>query len=105
MIVYDDLEPSDKVKVYDRGVSVGGDAESVYRTLVSYRTGDMWAPHLDLTEALRTECRHFVLCIEKGLTPATGGAAGLEVVRVMEAASLSMKSRGRPVKLVREAQS
>ena len=102
MIVYDDLETSDKVKVYDTGVSVDGDAESVYRMLVSYRTGDMWAPRVDLTEALQTECRHFALCIEKGLTPETDGAAGLEVVRVLEAASLSMKDRGRPVKLVRD---
>jgi predicted dehydrogenase len=99
MIVYDDLEPSDKVKVYDKGVSVGSDAESLYSMLVSYRTGDMWAPRLDLTEALRTECRHFVSCIEQGLTPETDGAAGLQVVRVLEAASLSMKDRGRPVRL------
>jgi predicted dehydrogenase len=102
MIVYDDLETSDKVKVYDKGVSVDGDAESVYRMLVSYRTGDMWAPRVDLTEALQTECRHFALCIEQGLTPDTDGAVGLEVVRVLEAASLSMKERGRPVKLVRD---
>jgi predicted dehydrogenase len=99
MIVYDDLEPSDKVKVYDKGVSIGSDAESVYSMLVSYRTGDMWAPRLDLTEALRTECRHFVSCIEQGLTPETDGAAGLQVIRVLEAASLSMKDRGRPVRL------
>jgi predicted dehydrogenase len=101
MIVYDDLETSDKVKVYDKGITVGGDAESVYRLLVSYRTGDMWAPRLDLTEALHTECRHFAHCIDQGQTPDTGGAAGLEVVRVLEAATLSMKERGRPVKIVR----
>ena len=103
MIVYDDLETSDKVKVYDKGVSMDGDAESIYRLRMSYRTGDMWAPRLDLTEALQAECRHFANCIEGGLTPDTDGTAGLEVVRVLEAASLSMKDRGRPVKLVRDA--
>ena len=104
MIVYDDLESSDKVKVYDRGVSINDDPdrESVYRMLVSYRTGDMWAPKLDLTEALRTECGHFADCIQNGDTPTTDGAAGLEVVRVLEAASRSMQERGRPVKLVRD---
>ena len=103
MILYDDIEPSDKVKVYDKGVSMGGDAESMYRMLVSYRTGDMWAPRLDLTEALRIECSHFVECIERTLTPETDGVAGLEVVRVLEAASRSMKERGRPVSLRQEA--
>ena len=99
MIVYDDLEPSEKVKVYDRGVDVSrSDKENLYRMLVSYRTGDMWAPNLDLTEALRTESQHFVDCIERGATPITGGAAGLEVVRVLEAVSRSMRERGRPAK-------
>jgi len=97
MIVYDDLEPSDKIKVYDRGIEVSN-REQIYSMLVSYRTGDMWAPNLDLTEALQTECRHFVDCIQHGTTPLTGGEAGLEVVRVLEAASRSMKDRGRPVK-------
>ncbi len=97
MIVYDDLEPSEKIKVYDRGVEVSSDKENLYRMLVSYRTGDMWAPNLDGTEALRSECEHFVDCIEHGTTPITGGAEGLEVVRVLEAVSRSMKERGRPV--------
>ena len=98
MIVYDDLEPSDKIKVYDRGVEVSNDTEQIYNMLVSYRTGDMWAPNLDLTEALRTECLHFADCVEKGVTPITGGEAGLEVVRVLEAVSRSIKDRGRPAK-------
>ena len=57
-------ETSDKIKVYDKGVSMDGDAESIYRMRMSYRTGDMWAPRLDLTEALQAECRHFANCIE-----------------------------------------
>ena len=70
MIVYDDLEPSEKIKVYDKGISRNNGSESVYQMLISYRTGDMWAPHLDTTEALRAELRHFVRCIEHGQPPA-----------------------------------
>ena len=65
MIVYDDLEPSEKVKVYDKGVKIKTDAKSIYKMLVNYRTGDAWIPQIDITEALRTETRHFVECIEK----------------------------------------
>src|SRR4029077_8672614 len=66
MIVYDDLEPSEKIKVYDRGVSMNENPESLYTMLVSYRTGDMSAPQLDITEALRTEAIHFARCIQEG---------------------------------------
>src|SRR5262249_8066708 len=62
MIVYDDVEPSEKVKVYDRGVTIGN-GDAAYDGLVSYRTGDVWAPHLDTTEPLRSECLEFVRCI------------------------------------------
>lgn len=101
MIVYDDVEPSEKVKVYQRGITVSQNsaAESVYDLMVSYRTGDMWAPKLDTTEALRTEALHFVRCIDSGQSPITGGPAGLRVVRILEAATLSMKNRGVPVRL------
>jgi predicted dehydrogenase len=100
MIVYDDIEPSEKVKVYDRGISVSDQtAEGVYKMLVSYRTGDMWAPRLDLTEALQLEASHFVRCVEGSEQPITDGAAGLRVVRVMESATRSMREQGRPVEL------
>jgi predicted dehydrogenase len=99
MIVYDDLEPSEKIKVYDKGISRTSGAESVYQMLISYRTGDMWAPQLDSTEALRTELRHFVRCIEHGQTPLTGGEVGLRIVEILEAASRSMAERGRPIEL------
>jgi len=68
--------------------------------LISYRTGDMWAPKIDITEALRTEAQHFVDCVTRGATPITGGEAGTRVVRILEAATESMRARGRPVELL-----
>jgi predicted dehydrogenase len=99
MIVYDDLEPSEKVKVYDSGITINGNSESMYQMLIGYRTGDMWAPKLDMAEALRMEALHFIRCIEQGDRPVTDGAAGLRVVRILEAATESMKQQGRLVKL------
>ncbi len=100
MIVYDDIEPSEKVKIYDRGISVDDQsAEGVYNLLVSYRTGDMWAPKLDLTEALQLEVAHFLACIDGSEAPSTDGRAGLRVVEIMEAATRSMAEQGRPVDL------
>jgi predicted dehydrogenase len=101
MIVYDDLEPSEKVKVYDRGISLGDPSpDGVYKMLVSYRTGDMWAPHLDPGEALQLEVAHFLDCVAGGGRPITDGCAGLRVVRIMEAATRSMSEQGHPVELV-----
>jgi predicted dehydrogenase len=99
MIVFDDLEPSEKLKVYDKGITINGDLENRYKMLIGYRTGDMWAPQLDTTEALRTEGLHFIRCIEQGDRPVTGGEAGLRVVRLLEAATQSMKKQGRLVEL------
>lgn len=98
MIVYDDLEPSEKVKVYDRGVTVSN-GDSVYQMMVGYRTGDMWAPKLNSSEALQDESRHFVQCISQGQQPDTNGDAGLRVVRILEAADLSLKQKGLPIEL------
>jgi len=75
MIVYDDLEPSEKVKVYDRGITVNN-GEEKYRMLIGYRTGDMWAPQLDITEALRAESSHFIRCIEKRSARSRAGRPG-----------------------------
>jgi predicted dehydrogenase len=94
MIVFDDLEASEKIKVYDRGISVNPSPENVYQMLVGYRAGDMWAPQLDLTEALQTEARHFIECIDGRKTPITDGHAGLRVVRLLEAATRSMAHQG-----------
>ena len=99
MVVFDDLETSEKVKVYDRGISVNPSAENVYQMRVGYRTGDMWAPNLDVAEALSVEAAHFVECVSGGATPLTDGEAGLRVVRLLEAATASMAERGRLVGL------
>ena len=100
MIMYDDIEPSEKVKVYDRGISLRDmTAEGVYKMLVSYRTGDMWAPQLDATEALQLEVAHFLRCIDGAERPLTSGEAGLRVVRILEAATQSMAQHGRPIPL------
>jgi len=99
MIVYDDLEPSEKVKVYDKGITLGSSREDEYYQRVGYRSGDMWAPKLEVTEALLFEAEHFVRCIDQGETSESDGRAGLRVVQILEAASHSLKERGRPVKL------
>jgi predicted dehydrogenase len=99
MILYDDLEPSEKLKVYDKGISVAPGPEDVYRLLVSYRSGDMWAPRLDNTEALQTEALHFIDCIENNKQPETDGPAGLRMVNMIEAAETSLRDRGRLVEI------
>jgi predicted dehydrogenase len=99
MIVYDDIEPSEKIKVYDKGVSLTGGAEGVYQMLVNYRSGDMWAPHLSTTEALKTEATHFIDCVMNGTKPQTDGEMGLRIVKILEAANQSMANRGQPVQL------
>lgn len=97
MIVYDDLEPSEKIKVYDKGVMLNESSAGVYQLLVGYRAGDMFAPQVDTTEALRTELAHFVECIQMGHRPLSDGASGLRIVRVLEAAARSVADRGRLV--------
>jgi len=99
MILYDDLDPSDKLKVYDKGITVTPGPEAVYKMLVSYRSGDMWAPRLDNTEALQTEALHFIDCVEKGRLPETDGLAGLRMVHMIEAAEKSLRERGKLVEL------
>lgn len=98
MIVYDDTETSEKVKIYDKGIDVTT-REGVYDTLVQYRTGDMLSPKLDQEEALAVGTRHFVDCILNGTKPTTDGAAGLNVVRILEASTASMLNRGRLIEL------
>lgn len=104
MIVYDDLEPSEKVKVYDRGFTVSSDPADMYELLVGYRTGDMWAPQIDSTEALRTEVKHFVDCIQQRTRPLTDGNAGVRIVRLLAAADASLQAKGAPVELARACQ-
>jgi predicted dehydrogenase len=99
MVVYDDLEPSEKVKVYDQGVNIKSEPDGLYRALVDYRMGDMYAPKVDRTEALSRVCQHFIDCIQKGDKPITDGVAGLNVVRILEASQRSIKNRGQEVSL------
>ncbi len=100
MIVYDDLEPSEKVRIYEKGVSMGGDSGAARtRALVDYRVGDMWAPHLDKTEALELVCRDFLGAIAERRHPLTDGEMGLRVVQVLEAAQRSLARSGERVTL------
>ena len=102
MITYDDLEPSEKIKVYDKGVSFTDDPKKIYEMRVGYRTGDMWAPKLNEGEALRIAVEHFVDCIEKSQPPETDGRMGLRVVELVEAATSSMRGRGETVHIQRK---
>ena len=98
MIVYDDTETSEKVKIYDKGIDVTT-REGVYDTLVQYRTGDMLSPKLDAEEALSVGTRHFIDCILNNEQPLTDGQSGLNVVRILEASTASMRDRGRMIEL------
>jgi predicted dehydrogenase len=97
MIIYDDLEPSEKIKIYDKGVSFTDDPKQIHEMRVTHRTGDMWAPKLASAEALRVAAEHFVDCIENGKTPQTDGLLGERVVELIEAANSSMRGKGETV--------
>jgi len=99
MILYDDIEPTEKIRVYDKGVTTNRDdnREADYQTLVSYRTGDVWAPKLDTTEALRYVVGEFLDSVREARQPLTDGAAGLRVVRLLDAAQQSIKNGGQAV--------
>ncbi|QPF88055.1 Gfo/Idh/MocA family oxidoreductase [Bradyrhizobium genosp. L] len=99
MIVYDDMEPTEKVKVYDKGIVVDVSGEKAHQLRVGYRAGDMWAPHLPASEALSAEARHFCDCIVNGTEPRTSGLTGLKAVQVLEAASRSIATQGKPIYL------
>lgn len=98
MVVYDDMEPSEKIKLYDKGVDFKGN-DSMYKALVEYRTGDMFAPHVAQTEALMLLAADFVKSIETGSTPAADAVSGLNVIRLLEAADVSLKAGGSVVPL------
>jgi predicted dehydrogenase len=102
MVVFDDLEASEKIRVYDRGISVNAAAENVHQMMIGYRTGDMWAPQLEVREALHAAAAHFVDCIRRSARPTTDGAAGLRVVRLLEAATRSLAAQGQLVPIAPE---
>lgn len=104
MVIYDDMEPSEKIKVYDQGINVRKcDRDAIYRVMVDYRTGDMVAPKISRREALDVEAAHFVECIRTRSKPISDGALGLRVAKVLEASQLSLKNRGARVELDTDA--
>jgi predicted dehydrogenase len=98
MLVWNDLDADEKIKVYDKGVDIKTQ-EGVYDLLVSYRSGDMWAPQIEQVEALKSEMSYFLKCINENITPMNDGIAGLQVVQMLEAAERSLKKRGEVVQL------
>ena len=98
MLVWNDLEPDEKIKVYDKGVDITN-GQGLYDLLVSYRSGDVWAPKVDATEALWRELGYFLDCVVSGKTPSNDGEAGLRVVRLLESAEQSLKNRGQLITL------
>jgi predicted dehydrogenase len=100
MIVFDDLDPAEKIKIYDKGIVFAkADRELIYQNIIQYRIGDMYAPRIDQTEALKVLVDHLVDCIKKKKKPITDGESGLRVVRILEAADKSLKKGGAKVTL------
>lgn len=98
MLVWNDLSADEKVRIYDKGVDLKNN-EGIYDLLVSYRSGDMWAPKVEQIEALKLEIGHFVHCIKKAETPINDGHAGLRIVKMLEACDKSLKNNGELVKI------
>lgn len=99
MIVYDDVEPTEKIKIYDKGITLNGSPEKAHQLRIGYRAGDMWAPHIPAKEALQTEVEHFVDCLRSGKLPISSGLSGLRVVEILEAACRSIREQGKPIRL------
>ena len=99
MVVYYDMEPSEKIRVYDKGVDIK-ERESIYKVLVQYRTGDMWAPKVDVNEALALMAGDFVESIKTGRRPTADGRSGLKVVKILEAAQESLKQNSALIQIV-----
>lgn len=93
-IVYNDLDASEPIKVYDRGIEFDGDRETKEKLMINYRTGDVWSPHVKASEALRTMVEHFAQCIQQGAKPLSAGEEGLRVVKILDAAQRSIKAQG-----------
>ncbi len=98
MVVWNDLEADEKIKVYDKGVEMSN-GEGVYQLLVSYRSGDMWAPRVEQIEALQAEAAYFTDCVMNNKKPFNDGQAGLEVVKMLEAADRSLEQKGKIIEL------
>ena len=102
MIVYDDLQPLEKIRIYDVRVDRPPHYDTFAEFHYSYHYGDSYIPHIQQEEPLKVECQHFLDCIEKGLEPQTSGHSGLELVTILEAASASLKANGAPVNFARK---
>jgi predicted dehydrogenase len=98
MVVFDDMEAAEKIKIYDKGANVRPDFAS-YHEAITLRQGDIHLPRIDMVEPLQRECQHFVDCVARGEKPRTSGEDGLRVVQVLEAAQQSLEEGGRPVTL------
>lgn len=99
MILYDDNQPSEKIKVYDKGIELVKEKEELYKLNVQYRVGDMWAPKIDNREALSVATEHFVECVTNNTVPETDGQAGLEAVKILAASKRSLALKGAPVEI------
>lgn len=102
MLVWNDLEADEKIRIYDKGVEKISSTQGIYDILVKYRTGDMWAPQVEHTEALKKELEYFTECITANRTPINDGKAGWRVVRMLEAANASAKKKGTLVEFWKE---
>jgi predicted dehydrogenase len=98
MLVWNDLDVDEKIKIYDKGVDIQS-SEGIYNLLVSYRSGDMWAPRIEQVEALKLEAEYFVHCIEHNETPINDGLAGLRIVKMLDACNTSIKNKGKMITL------
>lgn len=100
MLVWNDLDPAEKIKIYDKGIDVKQDErEQKEQLLISYRSGDMYAPQIDLTEALSLVAKEFADCIREGRPALTDGESGLRVLRILDAAERSIKADGANVRI------
>src|SRR6186713_405561 len=102
MIVYDDLQTLEKIRVYDVRVERPAHYDTFAEFHYSYHYGDSYIPHIQQEEPLRVECQHFIDCIESGMEPTTSGRSGLELVTILEAATASLKANGAPVDFLRK---
>jgi predicted dehydrogenase len=98
-ILYNDVDESEKIKVYDRGIDVGDDPDKRHQLLIAYRSGDVWAPRVSGPEPLARLAAHFADCIAEGTRPVTDGETGLRIVRILDAAQRSIKAEGQRVTL------
>lgn len=99
MIVYNDLEPTEKIKVYDKGITLKALSQDAHQFRIGYRAGDMWAPNISTKEALQTEVEHFIECVRTGASAISDGLSGLRVIEILEAASRSIADQGKPILL------